>query len=170
MVDINIKIKDFNSIITPFEYLGFEEYEINKELEDYLIRKISKYMEDDICINLYIKKSNNSQLKNVKSLIKNHFTNRAYETEMNLKEKIKQWRVNLTIGFLFFILCLMLQKIVGPFTYIEIMRILNENLIIISWVALTEPMTFLFFGWQNFRRDIHKFNKISEAIINVNTY
>lgn len=103
----------------------------------------------------------------MKESIKKHFSYKEKETRLDLKQALKHWGINMLIGVLFLVLCLILVEVLEPFTYIKTLKIVKEGLLIVSWVALWEPITFILFNRRAMRRDINYYKKLSTIPIEI---
>jgi hypothetical protein len=163
IIDIDIMIENIKDI---FQYNN----SLNKEFEEYIFNSIKNYdLDKNIRLKIHVYKKEDSY-DNLKLAIQNHFQFRTKQISLQLKQQFKQWIINMIIGILFLVLCLILVEILDMFSYINIIKILKESLLIIGWVALWEPVTFILFGWRIIKRDELLYKKLSNITINIVGY
>lgn len=161
-VNIDIFIKNPKDI---FE--GFGGNILNRDFEEYIFNSVRNYSLDKK-IELIIYPSRESfEADLIKSSIHRHFDYRAKELGLQLRRQFFQWTVNMVIGVLFLVLCLILVEILEVFSYINIIKIIKESLLIIGWVALWEPVSFILFGWKTIKRDKLVCSKLSNITVSV---
>ncbi|MCM8710669.1 hypothetical protein M2651_06465 [Clostridium sp. SYSU_GA19001] len=167
-IEINIDIKNIEDILKNNESATSIEECLNKEIEEYLFKSIKCYPLSQK-IKLLIIKENQKPCnkKLVTEIIHSHFCYKQKETEIYLKQQFRQWVINFVIGILFLILCLILGEIFDKFAYIRIIKIAKESLVIIGWVALWEPVTFILFGWRVIHKDKLYYRKLCNIPIEI---
>jgi hypothetical protein len=170
--DIEIVIKDEKAIYQQFGYSSIIERDINKEFESYIISCIKNYSLDKalklkICV---FNNKENPDIDNLDKCIHKHFLLRAREMDLYLKQQFQQWVINSIIGVLFLVLCLILVQVLEAFSYINFIKIIKESLLIIGWVALWEPVTFILFNWRAMKRDRLYYKKMCSMPIIVLKY
>lgn len=169
VVSIDIVIKNIKDMFQKFGTNSIECCALNRDFEEYILNSIKSYnLERAVKLNIYVSsREDSSDIDSLQSIIHKHFHNRAWEANLQLRQQINQWIVNMIIGVLFLVLCLILVEILGVFSYINIIKILKESLLIIGWVALWEPITFILFGWRNLKRDRLYHKKLSNISISI---
>jgi hypothetical protein len=167
-VRIHFKIRAVDDILKHFDYRYLNERKINLELEDYIFKEVKCYpLRKKVILVVHICSSDSKSKNMLIEIIHNHFRSKVKETELLLKHELSQWRINMFIGMLFLILCLILVKIFEAFSYIYVFNIIKESLLIIGWVAIWEPLTFILFGWQPIRENILYYKKLCKVAVNI---
>jgi hypothetical protein len=172
VVHINITIKNVEDMCKGFGSLEQNEKSLNKELEEHIFNSIRYYpLNKDVKLVIYIEEGKKKkETGSLRKIIWDHFKFKAAELELYLQQSFKQWRINMLIGVLFLILCLMLIEILDAFQEIRIIKIISESLAIIGWVALWEPLTFILFGWRQIKRDKQYYKKLSSIPVTIVEY
>jgi hypothetical protein len=148
VINIDIMIKDTKDIIQQFGCTT-----LNREFEDYIFNSAKNYaLDKKITFIIHIpKEEKDSDL--IKHTIHKHFSYKVKEISLQLNQQLYQWIINMIIGILFLVLCLILVEVLEVFSHINIIKIIKESLLIIGWVALWEPVSFILFGWRIKKRD-----------------
>jgi hypothetical protein len=164
---IDIVVKNTKDIFQQFGHSPLGSNILNRDFEDYILTAAKSCpLEKKIGLAVYMPCSLGEE-KLIEPAIHKHFENRARQTSLHLKEQFKQWAVNMVIGVLFLVLCLILVEILEVFSYINIIKIIKESLLIIGWVALWEPVTFILFGWRIIKRDKLLYKKLARMPISI---
>lgn len=166
-ITIDIAVKNVQDVFQQFSQHPFGNRALSKEFEEYICSSIKNYnLKDDLSLVVYVPSIfNESDV--IKSAVRTHFKLKAKETSLYLKYQFKQWIINMIIGTLFLVLCLILVEILETFSYINVVKIIKESLLIIGWVALWEPLTFILFGWRTIKRDKLFYTKLSNISISI---
>ncbi|ERI93965.1 hypothetical protein HMPREF1982_01273 [Clostridiales bacterium oral taxon 876 str. F0540] len=171
MTELNIAVKNTEEIYQQFGYSSINENTISKDFEEYILGCVKNYpLEEKVKIVIHIRKKDEKELDSLDDHIHKHFCNKLADIELSLKQQFKEWKINMTIGILFLVLCLVLVQVLEAFQHINFMKIIKEGLIIIGWVALWEPVTFILFSWRNLRRDRLYYKKLCSIPISVVEY
>lgn len=171
MIELNIAVKNTEEIYQQFGYSSISETTISKDFEEYILNSIKNYpLEEKLKLIIHIQKKDRRELDNLDDYIHKHFSNKLSDIELNLKQQFKEWKINMTIGILFLVMCLVLVQVLEVFQHINFMKIIKEGLIIIGWVALWEPVTFILFSWRNLKRDRLYYKKLCSIPISVVEY
>jgi hypothetical protein len=165
VINIDIMIKNTKDI---FQQFGCSI--LNKEFEDYIFNSAKNFsLDKKIKLIIHIpKEEKDTDL--IKHTIHKHFAYKAKEISLHLNQQFYQWIINMIIGILFLVLCLILVEVLEVFSHINIIKIIKESLLIIGWVALWEPVSFILFGWRAKKRDKLFCKKLSSIAISFVSY
>lgn len=160
---INVIVKDSKDIFEHFGFRSLDDKIMNVELETYIINSIKSYpiKRKAMVIVRFMQERDQVDISSIEKTIHTHFKYKAEEIDLSLKQQFRQWKINMTIGILFLILCLILVEVLERFSTTNITKVLKESLLIIGWVALWEPITFILFGWRAVKRNMLYYEKLS---------
>jgi hypothetical protein len=162
-VEIEVIVKDSKDIYEQYGFRSLVDKALNADLESYIMSSIKNYplkRKVNIVISFIIE-GENMDISKIEKIIQTHFKFKAEEMDLSLKQQFRQWKINMTIGVLFLILCLILVEVLEQFSPTNIVKIIKESLLIIGWVALWEPITFILFGWRNIKANKLYYEKLS---------
>jgi hypothetical protein len=169
---IDIFIKDVDELYASSNYSSLRNNALSNQLEKYLLHSIKNYkLNDTINIILHIPANTvNIDTAAIHKAFTYHFSHKVEETELYLKHKFKQWRLNLFIGGVFLCTCFILLELFNSESGVKIVKMFRESLLIVGWVALWEPITFLLFGWHPILKKKLYYRKLEGASISVHRY
>ena len=169
IIELNIDIKNIDDLLKSNGSIASIEESLSKSIEEYLFKAVKGYPTSQKIKLLIIIKDSQRQWNDeeIASLVHSHFCYKVKETRIYLKEQFRQWGINFFIGILFLILCLIIGGILDKFTYIGMIKIIKESLLIIGWVALWEPVSFILFGWRVINRDKNYYKKLCNVPIEI---
>lgn len=171
-VCIDIVIKGLEDISKHYDYIDANGIALNYELEEHILKTLRSYpLSKRSKLVVHIPEDGSQYESNsFKKIIHHHFISRVKEVDIFLKEQFRQWRVNMVIGTLFLVLCLILVEVLDKFSHVNVIRIIKESLMIVGWVALWDPLTFILFGYRNIRQDRNYYKKLCSIPVTVETY
>lgn len=169
VVEINVDIKNVEDLLKNRENAASIEERLSKTLEEYLFKAVKCYPISQKVKFLIILKENqrkgNEEM--VAEIVHSHFCYKVKETEIYLRQQFRQWAINSLIGISFLVLCLILGEVLDRYTFNRVIKIMKESLIIIGWVALWEPVTFILFGFRVIKKDKLYYRKLCDIPIDV---
>jgi len=169
IIELNIIIKNIDDLLKNDGSIASIEEGLSKPIEDYLFKAVKCYpISQKLKLLIIIKESHTQRDEDeIYKVIHSHFYYKVKVTQIYLKEQFRQWEINFFIGILFLILCLIIGGILEKFTHIGVIKIIKESLLIIGWVALWEPVSFILFGWRVINRDKQYYKKLCNIPIEV---
>ena len=169
IIELNIDIKNINDLMKNDTNIASIQESLSKAIEEYLFKMVKCYpINQKIKLLIIIREGQRQRDdKEIERIIHSHFRYKVKETQIYLKEQVRQWGINFFIGILFLILCLIVGGLLDKFSYIAMVKIIKESLLIIGWVALWEPVSFILFGWRVINRDKNYYNKLCDIPIEV---
>lgn len=170
--EIEIIIRDVRDIYRYYDYISLEGMNLNYELEEYIFKALKNYpLSQKTKLIIRIPEDNSKyESQDLEKSIHSHFICKVKEINILIKQQFKQWRINMFIGTLFLILCLILVEILDKFSHINVIRIIKESLLIVGWVALWEPLTFILFGYRDIKQDRLYYKKLCNIPISIERY
>ena len=121
-----------------------------------------------IVIHLPCKEAECEEARTLEMAIRNHYNYLEASAARELRLKFRQGRMSLAIGLAF------LFVMAGAFYIIQShslfqgpISFLTQGLVIVSWVAMWEPVTIFLYGWWPIRRKQRIFAKISRMKVEV---
>lgn len=164
---IEINVLNKNDFYSESYIINSNNKMLNSNLEEYIFKAAKGYkLKEKISIKLVIaSRLGENDFETMKETIHSHFSFKEKGAKLYIKQTLNQWRVNMVIGILFLTLCLVLVEVLEPFTYIKTFKVIKEGLLIISWVALWEPITFILFNLRAIKREIDYYHKLSQSTI-----
>ena len=169
IIKLNIDIKNIDDLLKSDGSIASIEECLSKAIEEYLFKVVKCYpIRQKIKLLIIIKESKRQRRdEEISEIVHSHFCYKVKETQIFLKEQFRQWGINFFIGILFLILCLIIGGILDKFTHIGMIKIIKESLLIIGWVALWEPVSFILFGWRVINRDKNYYRKLCNVPIEI---
>lgn len=167
ILHIDIVIRNVDDIFRRSDYGYLNERTINRELEEYIM-EVVRNSPSNLKMMLVFHIPENMKdisIDLLREVIHSHFKRKLKESEHTLNYQLRQWRINMLMGILFLVLCIILVEVFDAFSYVYIFRIIKESLLIIGWVALGEPLTFILFGCQSIKKDIHHYKKLCKTML-----
>ena len=168
---IEMRLRKVMQIFNSLDPSPFHEKDLDPDAEAY----ISEIVQDfplaqpmKIVIHLPCEEPECEEGKTLEPAIQNHYSYLEASAQRELRLKFRQGRVSLLIGiaFLFFMagVFYLIQShnlFQGPTSF------LTQGLVVVSWVAMWEPITIFLYGWWPIRRKRLIYEKISRMAVEV---
>lgn len=158
---IDIYIKNSGDIFKQCNFVSPKVKILKDDIESHIYETIKNFPESkQVILKIHILSFEDKDESWLIEAVQRHFLTRLGENERVVKQKFMHWMGNMIIGCLFLILCLMMVEVLDRFSYIDAVKILKESLMIIGWVALWEPMTFILFQWRSIKKSRTYYRKL----------
>lgn len=170
---IHIFIEEDEDLFENLKYSSTNNLKLKRELEKFILQSIKKFplKAEVVIIMHFCKNCHNNEKVAIPELINKHFYIMAINSQLNLKQKVSQWKVNMFVGLAFLISCVVIIGAFDKFKYIKLIELLQESLAILGWVAISEPLSFIFYGYNEIKYKINYLIKLSEipVLVDYNT-
>ncbi|MDP4090062.1 MAG: hypothetical protein Q8930_12430 [Bacillota bacterium] len=172
IIDLHIYIENLENLYTETNYSSERSKALNPDLEKYILNSIQNYrLKTNIRLVIHLPMGISAQnISEIKRSFYDYFSLRAKETDSHLKRKFRQWRLNLSIGTVFLAVCLAVLEMFEGKTETNGVKLLKESLLIMGWVSLWEPITFILFGWHPILKKKMYLKKLSSTPISILKY
>lgn len=167
---IEINVSNIDDLFDKDYIVNSKRKMINDNIQEYIFKIIKNFgLSDKVLLKVNVSSNIGQEAcEEIKESIWKYYCFKEKESKLYYSHAMKQWFANLIIGILFLILCLILVEVLDPFTNIKIIKFIKEGLLIISWVALWEPITFILFTKRSMKKEIFYYKKLSKLPIEVN--
>jgi hypothetical protein len=169
---IDVFIKTLDDLYNDSNYNTLRDNTLNSKLDKYLLNCARNYkLNKRITIVIHIPTNlMSNDISNIKKIFIYHFSLKIKETELQLKQKFRQWKINLFIGATFLCLCFILLEWFSNESNMKIIKMFRESLLIVGWVALWEPISFILFGWHPIVKKKLYYKKLMNSPISIQRY
>jgi hypothetical protein len=168
---IEMRLRTVMQIFNSLDPSPFHEKDLDPDAEEYIAGIVQDFplaQPMKIVIHLPCKDAECGEAQTLEPAIQNHFSYLEASAARELRLKFRQGRVSLLIGlaFLFFMagVFYLIQShnlFQGPTSF------LTQGLVVVSWVAMWEPITIFLYGWWPLRRKRLIYEKISRMQVEV---
>ncbi|GAB4272623.1 MAG: hypothetical protein Kow0029_11420 [Candidatus Rifleibacteriota bacterium] len=165
---IDITVESINDLFNSFDKkAAFSRRELDQDFVEYLIDCVREIGDHPFLIRVSIDNEFNIvQENNLRKAIKNYFSYLQEIERITFRKEIRKFGFLMILGIS--LLALVSKYKVPDSAEIELwQKMLQEGLIIASWVAIWEALTAIFFCWHPFFTNFYVYKRISEAEIKV---
>jgi hypothetical protein len=167
---IEMRLRTVMQIFNSLDPAPFHEKDLDPDAEAY----ISEIVQDfplaqpmKILIHLPCKEAECEEAVTLEKAIRNHFNYLEASAARELRLKFRQGRVSLAIGIAFLLSMGFISTFISPYTTHGYVAWVAGGLLIVSWVAMWEPINIFLYGWWPIRRKKLIYQKISRMPVEV---
>lgn len=158
---IDIYIRSSNEIFKQFNFSSPMGKVLRGDIESYIYESIKDFPENKkVILKVHMLTAIEKESAWVAEAIQKHFHLKLEENDRLVKRKFSHWCGNMIIGILFLIFCLMLVQLLDSLQDLNAVKIIKESLMIIGWVAIWEPTTFILFQWRGIKKSRSYYRRI----------
>jgi len=167
---IEMRLRTVMQIFNSLDPAPFHEKDLDPDAEEYITGIVQDFplaQPMKILIHLPCKESECEEAKTLQPAIRHHFGYLEASAARELRLKFRQGRVSLLIGIGFLLLMGLISVFIAPFTQNSYVAWVAGGLLIVSWVAMWEPINTFLYLWWPIRRKRLIFEKISRMPVEV---
>jgi hypothetical protein len=166
---IELELNNIYQLFNSFDPSPFLEKDLDDNAENYIVQSVSEFsLKTSLKLVLYL--SENSVDKAIDILpdaIHHYFSYRKQNAEKELRAIFRLGRTSLTIGITFLFICITLSELIARFKNETLVRIFQEGLLILGWVAMWKPLEIFLYDWWSIYNRQKIFDKLSHIEIDI---
>lgn len=168
---IQVRVDEVSQLFNTLDPFPFRDRDLDKDAEDFIVgwaRELTKHAPIKIVIHVPDAEHQKVPPDEVAEALRRYFDYRAGTLFLDLKELFRVGRLSLIIGLAVLGVCLVLSRIVvGTLGDGELVRYLNEGLIILGWVANWKPMEVFLYDWWPLAKRRNLYRRLARAQVEV---
>jgi len=167
---IEMRLKTVMQIFNSLDPAPFHEKDLDPDAEAYITEIVQDFplaQPMKIVIHLPCREAECEEAQTLQKAIRNHFNYVEASAARELRLKFRQGRVSLVIGIAFLLAMGVISILIAPYTQNSYIAWVAGGLLIVSWVAMWEPINIFLYGWWPIRRKRLTYEKISRMPVEV---
>ncbi|HVP25794.1 MAG TPA: hypothetical protein VMS81_07420 [Methanomicrobiales archaeon] len=167
---IEMRLRTVMQIFNSLDPSPFHEKDLDPDAEEYIAGIVQDFplaQPMKILIHLPCRESECEEAKTLEPAIRNHFSYMEASAARELRLKFRQGRASLAIGIGFLLVMGAISVLISPYTQTGYAAWVAGGLLIVSWVALWEPINTFLYLWWPINRKKKIYEKISRMKVEV---
>jgi hypothetical protein len=167
---IEMRLRTVMQIFNSLDPAPFHEKDLDSDAEEYIngiVQDFPLAQPMKILIHLPCREAECEEAVTLERAIRNHFNYLEASAARELRLKFRQGRVSLAIGIAFLLVMGLISTLISPYTTHGYVAWVAGGLLIVSWVAMWEPINIFLYGWWPIRRKQLICAKISRMPVEV---
>jgi hypothetical protein len=167
---IEMRLRTVMQIFNSLDPAPFHEKDLDPDAEEYIagiVQDFSLSQPMKVVIHLPCQEAECEEAVTLEKAIHNHFGYLEASAARDLRLKFRQGRVSLLIGIAFLLSMGLISTLISPYTTHSYVAWVAGGLLIVSWVAMWEPINIFLYGWWPIRRKRLIYEKISRMPVEV---
>ncbi len=161
---VEIRLRNLNQLFNSMDPSPFHEKDLDDDAEEFITSWVQEFPVASP-VRLVVHLDSEPDLPNAKAMaeesIHHYFAYRARLAKLELNRLLKQGQMSLLIGLSFLALCLFAVESISLSALGTDLRMLQESLTIVGWVAMWRPLETYLYDWWPVRRRQRVFQKMS---------
>ena len=147
---IELRLRELAQLFDSFDPAPFHEKDLDRDAEEFIVSWAREYPADTpLVFRLHLPADQRrfEPERTVKEAIANYFAYRADLARLDVRRTLQQGRASLGVGVMFLTGCLLLRSFLRQIEHGEWLRMVEEGLLILGWVAMWRPLELLLYDW-----------------------
>jgi hypothetical protein len=167
---IEMRLRTVQQIFNSLDPSPFHEKDLDPDAEAYITEIVQDFplaQPMKIVIHLPCREAECEEARTLEPAIQNHYNYLEASAVRERRLKFRQGRVSLAIGIAFLLVMGVISTLISPYTQSGFAAWVAGGLLIVSWVAMWEPINIFLYGWWPIRRKLRIYGKISRMKVEV---
>lgn len=147
---IELRLRELNQLFDSFDPAPFHEKDIDGDAEEFIVSWAREYRPGaPLVFRLHLPRDQErlEPQRTVQNAIEHYFTYRADLARLELRRMLQLGRRSLIVGVLFLAVCMVARALLQHVGAEGWLRLLEEGLLILGWVAMWRPIELLLYDW-----------------------
>ncbi|MBX3464676.1 MAG: hypothetical protein KF830_16020 [Planctomycetes bacterium] len=147
---IELRLRALDQLFDSFDPAPFHEKDLDRDAEEFIVSWAREYPPDTpLVFRLHLPADQRplEPQQTVATAMHNYFAYRSDLARLEVRRTLQQGRTSLLVGLLFLGTCMAARALLHQLTAVEWMRVVDEGLLIIGWVAMWRPVELLLYDW-----------------------
>ncbi len=170
---IEVHLRTADQLYNSLDPSPFHERDLDENAERYIVgwaREASNSENMQLIVTLPDMARQAEAAQRIPEAIHNHFSYRALQSRQDLHELLRIGRQSLAIGIVILMLCFgAIRSLSLMAEQTTVIRLLEESLLILGWVANWRPLEIFLYDWWPIRRKILLYRHLSAIPVEVRT-
>jgi len=167
---IEMRLRTILQIFNSLDPAPFHEKDLDPDAEAYITENVQDFplaQPMKILIHIPGGEAECDEARTLEMAIHNHYSYLEASAARELRLKFRQGRVSLAIGIGFLLSMGVISVLIAPYTQNSYGAWVAGGLLIVSWVAMWEPINTFLYLWWPIRRKQRIFRKISQMPVEI---
>ena len=164
---IKLRLAKVDQLFNSLDPSPFHERDLDADAEEYIVawaRELPGDADLQIRIELPPDELRRAQMRGAEAALGNYFGYRADLIQRDLRELFRMGRRYLMIGLVVLMVCLLANHLLRTnLPDNPLMRVIEESLLILGWVANWKPLETFLYDWWPVRRRLRLYRRLAKA-------
>ena len=164
---IKLRLSRVDQLFNSLDPSPFHERDLDTNAEEYVVawaRELPAGAALRIRIELPAEELRRARARGVETALGNYFSYRTDLIDHDLRELFRLGRLYLAVGLIVLMLCLLASQLLRTsFADNPFMRVIEESLLILGWVANWKPLETFLYDWWPIRRRLKLYRRLAAA-------
>lgn len=147
---IELRLRRLDQLFDSYDPAPFHEKDLDPDAEEYIVSWAHEFgLHTPLRLLLHLPDDQRGldPERVVREAVANYFGYRVGLARLELRRMLHRGRSSLLVGLTFLTVCMSLRELAGGLGTAEWVRVLQEGLLILGWVAMWRPIEILLYDW-----------------------
>jgi hypothetical protein len=170
---IELRVEDIAQLFHTLDPFPFRERDLDREAEDFIVgwaQELARKRPIRILVHFPDIGLQRKAAEDLMHALARYFSDRALAAQREINELFRIGRVSLVIGASVLVICLSAQFWISALLSPPWLRLVEESLLILGWVANWRPLEIFLYDWWPLRRRRELYRRLSNAVVETRPY
>lgn len=167
---IELRLRELNQLFDSFDPAPFHEKDLDGDAEEYIVswaREFAPAVSLVFRLHLPLDQRPLEPERTVQQAIAKYFAYRADLARLEVRRTLQEGRRSLLVGVVFLAVCMFARELLRISAPFEWLRVAEEGLLILGWVAMWRPIELLLYDWWGPLRKRRTYENLSRMRVEV---
>ena len=167
---LELTLRNVMQIFNSLDPSPFHEKDLDDDAEEYITEMVEDFpLSTPLVMVIYLPPEvcRTEATSTLEPAIHHHFSYKAAAARRNLRQLLQRGRISLAIGVGFIFLIGAISSVLTSISHSGPVSWISNGLLIVSWVAMWEPVNIFLYGWWPVRRKMMVYEKIAGMEVRV---
>lgn len=167
---IELRLRELAQLFDSFDPAPFHEKDLDRDAEEFIVSWAREHaVGAPLVFRLHLPRDQArlEPQRTVQNAIEHYFTYRADLARLEVRRTLQLGRSSLIIGVLFLALCMVARALLQSAGAEGWLRVVEEGLLIIGWVAMWRPIELLLYDWWPLLRTKRTYDNLARMRVEV---
>ena len=167
---LELTLRNVMQIFNSLDPSPFHEKDLDDDAEEYITEMVEDFpISTPVVLVIYLPPEvcRTEATSTLEPAIHHHFSYKAAAARRNLRQLLQRGRISLAIGVGFIFLIGAISSVLTSISHSGPVSWISNGLLIVSWVAMWEPVNIFLYGWWPVRRKMMVYEKIAGMEVRV---
>jgi hypothetical protein len=167
---IELRLRRLDQLFDSYDPAQFHEKDLDPDAEEFIVswaREFGPHTPLRLLLHLPDDQRPLDPERVVREAVANYFAYRVDLARLELRRMLQQGRSSLLVGLTFLTVCMSVRELVGGLGTADWLRVLQEGLLILGWVAMWRPIEILLYDWWPIRARRDTYTRLAAMQVEV---
>jgi hypothetical protein len=167
---IELRLRELAQLFDSFDPAPFHEKDLDRDAEEFIVSWAREHPPAaPLVFRLYLPSDQRrfEPERTVPGAIHHYFAYRSGIARLEVRRTLQEGRASCGVGLVFLAVCMLARELLRGLGTADWLRVVEEGLLIVGWVAMWKPLELLLYDWWPVLRKKRTYDNLSRMRVEV---